>query len=110
MQMRIVEKPWGREIWWALTDRYVGKILEVKAGHSLSLQYHEKKHETMMLYEGEARMDLDGKSFPMPRREGVVIEPGQRHRITAATDVTIFEVSTPETEDVVRIEDAYGRV
>jgi mannose-6-phosphate isomerase len=107
--MKIVEKPWGREIWWAVTDWYVGKILEVNAGHRLSLQYHQKKHETMMLYEGKAQMELDGKAFKMPHLEGIVIEPGKKHRIEALTNVTIFEVSTPETEDVVRLEDAYGR-
>ncbi len=110
-----VEKPWGHELWWAQTERYVGKLLHVKAGHKLSLQYHEKKDETIHLWSGELLLVLDegdGKGLVEHRlRQGhsYHVRPFTKHRMVAVTDCDILEVSTPEVEDVVRLEDAYGR-
>lgn len=106
---RVVEKPWGREIWWAQTERYVGKIIEVRAGGSLSLQYHERKMESMYFVEGSGTLLLGDREIPIRPGLHVTIPPGTRHRILAASDVRFFEVSSPEVEDVVRLEDAYGR-
>jgi mannose-6-phosphate isomerase len=114
VQPRRVDKPWGHELIWAETERYVGKVLHVKAGHSLSLQYHERKDETIHLLKGtmrflagpsvEATLDValtEGQSFR--------IRPGTVHRMEAITDVDILEVSTPDLDDVVRLDDRYGR-
>lgn len=106
---RTVEKPWGREIWWAVTERYVGKILEVRAGHALSLQFHRQKLESMFFRRGRGRLWLGRREFPVAEGDAVTIPPGTLHRILAESDLEIFEVSTPEVEDVVRVEDAYGR-
>lgn len=107
--LRVIEKPWGQEIWWAATDRYVGKIIEVRAGHALSLQYHRVKLETMLFTRGSGTFHLGSRRIAI--REGlcVTIPPGTLHRVEAETDVQIYEVSTPETEDVVRLADDYGR-
>lgn len=105
-----MEKPWGREVWWALTDRYAGKILEVRAGHALSLQYHRQKLESMYFLTGEGELWLEGETIPIAPGLAVTIRPGARHRVRAYSDLTIVEVSTPHLEDVVRVEDAYGRV
>ena len=115
MMPRRVEKPWGHELIWAHTERYIGKILHVKAGHSLSLQYHEQKDETIHLLSGELRF------FAGPSRESLQevrlvagesyhITPGTVHRMEAITDVDILEASTSDIDDVVRLEDRYGRV
>lgn len=111
---RIVEKPWGFELIWAHTDRYVGKILHVKQGHLLSLQYHEVKDETLHLLRGRMRFVVG--TDPAALEDEVVeegwsfrITPGTIHRMEALTDVDILEASTPELEDVVRLEDRYGR-
>ena len=108
-----VEKPWGHELWWAQTDRYVGKLLHVKAGHKLSLQYHERKDETIHLWSGELELVLDEGQGLVTRRmrpgESYHVRPLTRHRMVAITDCDILEVSTPEVDDVVRLEDAYGR-
>ncbi|MBA3541786.1 MAG: cupin domain-containing protein [Deltaproteobacteria bacterium] len=109
-----VDKPWGHELIWAHTDRYVGKILHIRKGEALSLQYHRVKDETIMLLSG--RMELvsfeDGES-PQSRelapREPVHITPGLRHRMIALEDTDVLEVSTTELDDVVRLEDRYGR-
>lgn len=112
---RRVEKPWGHELIWAATDRYVGKILHVKAGHSLSLQYHERKDETIHLLSGELRF-WAGPSMEelaeltLRPGESFRVTPGTIHRMEAVSDVDILEASTPELEDVVRLEDRYGRV
>jgi mannose-6-phosphate isomerase len=113
MTIRKVPKPWGEEIIFAHTTRYAGKVLRVRAGESLSLQYHERKDETLYLYEGRIRLFVEG---PMPGAEREVgpgeafrFEAGTRHRIAAITDAVLFEVSTPELDDVVRLEDHYGR-
>jgi mannose-6-phosphate isomerase len=109
-----VEKPWGHELWWAQTGRYVGKILHVNAGHRLSLQYHVVKDETIHLWSGEMILvlDEDGSGLvehAMRPGDSYHVRPGTRHRMIAVTDCDILEASTPEVDDVVRIEDAYGR-
>lgn len=114
MQTSRVEKPWGHELIWARTDRYVGKILHVKAGHALSLQYHERKDETIHLLSGELRFWIGPsvdrlEEVGLEVGESVHIIPGTVHRMEAVTDCAILEVSTPELEDVVRLEDRYGR-
>ena len=109
-----VEKPWGYEIHWAKTDRYVGKVLHVMAGHALSLQYHNVKDETIYLYSGRMLFEIerDGVLTRQEMRPGdtVHVVPKTVHRMTAIEDCDILEVSTPELDDVVRLEDRYGRV
>jgi mannose-6-phosphate isomerase-like protein (cupin superfamily) len=108
-----VEKPWGYELIWARTDRYVGKVIHVRAGHALSLQYHDRKEETLLLWRGRLRFELrEGDStrcWEMAAGDRVHVSPGNVHRMTALEDCDVFEVSTPELDDVVRIEDRYGR-
>jgi mannose-6-phosphate isomerase len=112
---RRVEKPWGYELIWALTDAYCGKLLFVRAGHSLSLQFHRQKDEAWYIQSGRVKLELGqvgegilseevvsaGASFRYP--------PGTVHRVTAMEDTMILEVSTPQLDDVVRLEDRYGR-
>jgi quercetin dioxygenase-like cupin family protein len=110
-----VPKPWGYEIWWALTDRYVGKILHINKGHSLSYQYHNVKDETIYLQSGEMILEIEagGKSRETIRLlpgDSMRIAPLTKHRMTAAEDCDVLEVSTPEVEDIIRLEDKYGRV
>jgi mannose-6-phosphate isomerase-like protein (cupin superfamily) len=110
----VVSKPWGHELIWAKTERYVGKILHVKAGESLSLQYHQVKDETIMVLTGRLRFEhfADGetpRSVELLPREPFHITPGLRHRMVALEDTDVLEVSTPELDDVVRLEDRYGR-
>ena len=108
-----VEKPWGYELRWATTGRYVGKVIHVNAGHALSLQYHNEKDETILLWSGRLLFEVQ-EGEQLVERE---IQPGDRvhispktiHRMTAIEDCDIFEVSTPELDDVVRLEDRYGR-
>lgn len=107
--MKTVVKPWGRELWWAVTDAYLGKILDVKPGHSLSLQLHREKLETLFCARGRGRLTLGDETIPIRPGRSVTIPPGTLHRISADTRLTIFEVSTPHPDDVVRLEDAYGR-
>ena len=108
-----VEKPWGYELHWAQTDRYVGKIIHVNVGHALSLQYHNVKDETIYLYSGLLLFEIQEAGQIVGRElrpgERVHITPKTVHRMTAIEDSDIFEVSTPELHDVVRIEDRYGR-
>jgi mannose-6-phosphate isomerase len=108
-----IEKPWGYELHWAKTDRYVGKILHVTAGHALSLQYHNKKDETMYLYSGKMIFETEEDGQLVKREmtpgDSVHISPKTVHRITAVEDCDVLEVSTPELDDVVRLEDRYGR-
>ncbi len=110
-----VDKPWGYELIFAHTDRYAGKILHVDAGQALSLQYHEKKDETLFLLEGEYQLVVEEKGELVERRivagDSYHIPVGTRHRMVAGPDgCDILEVSTPELDDVVRLEDRYGRV
>ena len=109
-----VDKPWGHELVWARTERYVGKILHVKAGEALSLQYHRVKDETIMVLSGRLRFVSfhDGErpeEIELLPREPFHITAGLRHRMIALEDTEIVEVSTPELDDVVRLEDRYGR-
>jgi quercetin dioxygenase-like cupin family protein len=108
-QPKIVDKPWGREVWYAHTDRYAGKVLEVDAGHLLSLQKHRVKHETLYLLSGRVRLTLDGDVLDWLPGQAVSIPPGTVHRMEAVEDSMLLEVSTPELDDVVRLEDRYGR-
>jgi mannose-6-phosphate isomerase len=112
-QPKRVEKPWGHELWWAQTERYVGKLLHVKAGFQLSLQYHVKKDETIHLWSGDMVLVLkDGDRLVdhrMKPGDSYRVTPGTVHRMRAVTDCDVLEVSTPEVEDVVRVQDDYGR-
>ncbi|MBI4521951.1 MAG: cupin domain-containing protein [Gemmatimonadetes bacterium] len=112
---RRVEKPWGHELIWAETDRYLGKILHVKAGESLSLQYHERKDETIHLLSGAMRFWVGpsaGRLEEIDLRAGESFRITARsvHRMEAVTDCDILEASTADPDDVVRLEDRYGRV
>jgi mannose-6-phosphate isomerase-like protein (cupin superfamily) len=126
VEITMVPKPWGYEKIWARTDRYVGKILHINAGHALSVQYHERKDETIYLLSGELRYWVGteaagadaGDSQPATRGltdvrlrsgESFRITPGTVHYMEAVTDCDVLEVSTPELDDVVRLKDRYGR-
>ena len=109
-----VDKPWGYELRWGITDRYAGKVLHVKKGEALSLQYHERKDEFQYVIKGAVDIELGGPDGPLTKHrfqagDTLHIVPGTRHRLTAVEDADIFEVSTPEVDDVVRLEDRYGR-
>jgi mannose-6-phosphate isomerase-like protein (cupin superfamily) len=114
-ETRRVDKPWGYELIWAVTDIYVGKVLFVKAGESLSLQYHEQKDESWLIQSGKAKIELGAVGEEQLAEEIVGpgsafhYTPGTVHRITAVEDTTILEVSTPHLDDVVRLADSYGR-
>ena len=111
--MRRVEKPWGHALIWAETARYVGTVLHIQAGERLSRQYHRVKDETLLLQSGEMVLEIgpDGSVDERRMRAGDVfhVVPGTIHRMVAVTDVDVVEVSTPELDDVVRLEDVYGR-
>ncbi len=112
---RRVEKPWGYELIWAETDHYVGKILHVNAGEALSLQYHETKDETIYLLNGTMLFQAGPSAdelvdYPMEAGQRFHVTTGTVHRMIAQSDVDILEASTPHPEDVVRLEDRYGRV
>ncbi len=115
-EVRRVEKPWGHELIWALTDVYCGKVLFVKAGHSLSLQFHKEKDESWLVQSGRAKLELGAAGEAVLHEEiigpGAAFRyrPGTVHRVTALEDTTILEASTPQLDDVVRLEDRYGRV
>ncbi len=108
-----VDKPWGYELIWARTDRYVGKILHVRAGHVLSLQYHNRKDETMHVLRGELILRTKPGAVLEERRfkagESVHIPPKLIHQIEAVADSDVLEASTPELDDLVRLQDRYGR-
>ncbi|MEO8432767.1 MAG: cupin domain-containing protein [Acidobacteriota bacterium] len=111
--MRRIAKPWGHELVFAENERYAGKILHLDGGHSLSLQYHERKDETLYVLSGEVTLlvEIEGamKEVLLATGESFRIRPGQRHRLKAEWACEIVEVSSPELDDVVRLEDAYGR-
>jgi mannose-6-phosphate isomerase-like protein (cupin superfamily) len=114
IEVKRVEKPWGYELIWAHTDRYVGKILHIKSGESLSLQYHERKDETIHVLHGRMVFMVGQSEAELERvelEEGMSfrIQPGTRHRMEAISDCDLLEASTPELDDVVRLEDRYGR-
>jgi len=111
--VRTVPKPWGHELIFAENEKYAGKILHLQGGHSLSLQYHERKDETLFVLQGELDLmvDIEGSMqlLRLTPGEAFRIRPGVRHRLIAERDCDIVEVSSPELDDVVRLEDAYGR-
>ena len=114
-QVGRIEKPWGYETHFALAEgKYCGKTLHVRAGHALSLQYHERKEETVAVQGGKLMFEVGGEdgsleSFELQPGEAVHIRPGTRHRMTALEDTVVLEASTTELDDVVRLEDLYGR-
>ena len=113
LPVKRVPKPWGYELIFAKTERYVGKMLHVNRGESLSLQYHEIKEETLFVVAGELKLtiEVDGDRRELPLRAGEAfhIAPRMIHRMEAIEDTDVAEVSTPELDDVVRLEDRYGR-
>jgi mannose-6-phosphate isomerase len=113
VDVRTVPKPWGHESIWAHTDRYVGKILHIKAGHALSVQYHNAKDETVHLLAGElvyrVQMGEALEDMHLKAGESFRITPHTIHQMEAVTDCDVLEVSTPELDDVVRLSDRYGR-
>ncbi len=110
-----VDKPWGHEEIFALVDgKFCGKAIHVTAGHALSLQYHERKEETIAIQSGMARLEVgrhedELETIDLGTGESVHLEAGVRHRITALTDIIMLEASTTELSDVVRLDDRYGR-
>jgi mannose-6-phosphate isomerase-like protein (cupin superfamily) len=111
---RRIDKPWGHETIWADTDRYVGKILHIREGQALSLQYHEVKDETICVLKGEMRLVVGPSAealeeIVMGPGEARRIRPGTVHRMVAVSDCDVLEASTPHLDDVVRLEDRYGR-
>jgi mannose-6-phosphate isomerase len=110
-----VDKPWGYELIWAVSEAYVGKLLSVSAGHELSLQFHREKDESWYILGGRAEVELAGAGKKASATEVVApgaafrIRPGTVHRVRALEDTVILAVSTPHLSDVVRLEDAYGR-
>ncbi len=115
VEPRKVEKPWGWELIWALTETYCGKLLFVRQGESLSLQYHEVKDESWYVQEGRAELELstlgadDRQLLEIRSGDCFRFRPRTLHRLRALEDTLVLEVSTPHLDDVVRIEDAYGR-
>ena len=119
VEAKRVEKPWGYELIWAHTDRYVGKILHINKGHELSVQYHNRKDETVHLLTGELsyRVKLQGgvdgpgelEDVKLKAGESFRITPGTIHQMVAITDCDVLEASTPDLDDVVRLKDKYGR-
>ena len=111
---RKTEKPWGYELLFAHTGRYAGKLIFIKAGHRLSLQYHQEKDESMYIYKGKALIEIEGSDGQLVQSIAqpgycLRIPPLTKHRLQAIEDTILFEVSTPELEDVTRLEDDYGR-
>ncbi len=112
--VEIKPKPWGEEVWFAHTDAYAGKILKIKKGHRYSLQYHEKKRETQYLFSGKIKFIYGNSEDNLQEK---IMEPGDKidvfppliHRVEAIEDSMIFEVSTPELNDVIKLHDDYGR-
>ena len=112
-EVKRVPKPWGYEIIWAHTDRYVGKVLHINAGHALSVQYHNHKDETVYLLSGEmkywVKLGDELEDVRLSQGDAFRITPGTVHYMEAITDCDILEASTPELDDVVRLQDRYGR-
>jgi mannose-6-phosphate isomerase len=115
VRVTVVPKPWGHETIWAHTDRYVGKVLHIKAGHALSVQYHDRKDETIHLLSGEmiyrvsARPEEPLRDVRLRAGESYRNTPGHIHQMEAVTDCDVLEASTPHLDDVVRLSDRYGR-
>ncbi len=107
--VKVVEKPWGRETWLCVEKEYAGKILEIKKGCRTSLQYHNKKKESIYVLSGELKIQYPNGERILKKGESITIKPGDKHRLCAVKDLVLIEVSTPELDDVVRLEDDYGR-
>jgi mannose-6-phosphate isomerase len=112
--VRRIDKPWGHEIVYALTDRYCGKVLFLRAGEELSLQFHREKDEVIYVHEGRIELEIGERGGPLDREvvgpgRAFRLEPGVVHRWRALEDSVVLETSTPEVADVVRLEDRYGR-
>jgi mannose-6-phosphate isomerase-like protein (cupin superfamily) len=112
--IRKVDKPWGYELLWARSEGYAAKILHINKGHKLSLQYHQRKAETMLLYSGRMLLVLEDergvlREIDVRAGEAHHIPAGRRHRMAAVDECEVFEVSTGDLDDVVRLDDAYGR-
>lgn len=111
--VRIVQKPWGHEVIWAHTEHYVGKLLHIKAGHALSMQYHLQKDETLHVLRGELRYRVSAgdamQDVTLQAGESFRNTPGTVHQMEAVTDCDVLEASTPHLDDVVRLADRYGR-
>ena len=108
--MEKVDKPWGYEIWFAQTDKYIGKLLFIEKGGRLSLQYHKVKDETLYVLSGLARFTISNLTVKLKKGDVVHIPPLTKHRVEAIRNTFIIEVSTPEISDVVRLKDDYGRI
>jgi mannose-6-phosphate isomerase len=109
-----VDKPWGYELRWAVTERYAGKLIHIEAGHLLSLQYHVQKDESIHVISGVMDLQLESNSGEVETHRltagmSAHIRPGRKHRFIAVENTDLLEVSSPEIDDVVRIEDSYGR-
>ncbi|MBV8302516.1 MAG: cupin domain-containing protein [Candidatus Dormibacteraeota bacterium] len=109
-----VDKPWGYELRWAITDVYLGKLIHINAGHQLSLQYHVQKDESIFIQSGVLDLVLEDdagviETHRLTSGMSARVRPGRTHRFVAVEDVDLFEVSSPEIDDVVRLEDSYGR-
>lgn len=109
-----IDKPWGYELIWASTSSYVGKVLHVEAGETLSLQYHEVKDETMHVFRGRVRLEVGPSADALEMvelgpGEGIHLPPGTVHRLEALETADVLEASTPHLDDLVRLEDRYGR-
>jgi mannose-6-phosphate isomerase len=114
VDVKRVEKPWGYELVYASTDRYCGKIIFIRAGEQLSLQFHKEKDETIYVQSGRVEFEIGEPGKPVDNEvvasgRAFRLEPGTVHRMRALEDAILLEVSTPEAEDVVRLEDRYGR-
>jgi oxalate decarboxylase/phosphoglucose isomerase-like protein (cupin superfamily) len=109
-----VDKPWGHELRWAITDRYLGKLIHINRGHQLSLQYHVQKDEAIFIVSGLVDLLLEDERGEVNIHRlspgmSARVRPGRRHRFIGVEDSDIVEVSSPEIDDVVRLEDSYGR-
>ncbi len=109
-----VDKPWGYELLWAVTDRYVGKLIHIEGGHALSLQYHVQKDESIFVVSGLLDLVLESVDGTIETRRlapgmSARVHPGRRHRFIAVEETDLFEASSPEIDDIVRLEDRYGR-
>jgi mannose-6-phosphate isomerase-like protein (cupin superfamily) len=114
MEAQRIDKPWGYELLWAHTPDYAGKILSIRRGCQLSLQFHERKDESLYLLSGALEIELEGEDGRLAchrarRGEAIHVPPRRRHRLRALTPCRVIEVSTPELDDVVRLQDDYGR-
>ncbi|MEK7672988.1 MAG: cupin [Patescibacteria group bacterium] len=114
LKVQIKLKPWGKEIWFAHTEKYAGKILHITKGHRYSLQYHERKEETQYIYKGQVKLTYGTDEANLQDKilnagDKIDVRPYTIHRLEALEDSEVFEVSTPELDDVVKLQDDYGR-